>query len=148
MGKARRTAMICVLLCLCCLLSGCRESVLQTVHTSACEMLENGEECSAVFVGSRYIAVKVSKELTEILNPSDWKRTTAAATATQYCSVTLPIAILEFYEGNLLCVTMSETNEQEWYVGKTDVHAQLEQYKQRHGIYVAPEVIDFVAVCR
>ncbi len=138
MKKARRMTAIGVLVCLCCLLGGCRESALQTAYTSVCETVENSEQCYAQFSGKAYITVEMSEELTDILNPSCWKRTLFASTATPYCYIKLPNAKLEFYEENLLCITVSETNDQKWYVSKAEVRPQMKQYMEQYGGLVPP----------
>ena len=152
MKRVRRTMLVGMLLCLCCLLGGCRESTLQTVHTSACELVANGETRSATFYGTHsYTQVDVTQDLVEIVDPSCWKRTTATATDTPYFSVRFPLAKLEFYEGNLLCITMNQTDEQEWYISEHDIAAQVQQYRRQHEYVILPELTEqdeYFAVCR
>ncbi len=142
-----------VSMCLCCLLSGCQENepqegLLDTVYMSVCEMVENDEEYRAEFFGPKYRAIKVSQGLSEILTPSQWKRSISATTDSSYCYIQLPVAKLEFYEGNVLCVTMAESNQQEWYIGTDDVYAQLDRYIEQHGLMLPVITSDnFVAVC-
>ena len=142
MIKRRQAAFICLLVCLCCLLGGCRESILKTVYMSACESAANGETCSATFYGTYYIETEASQELTEILNPSCWKQTTATETTKPYFSVRFPIAELDFYEGNLLCITVAQTGEQGWYISQKDISAQMEQYRQHHWV-ILPDLKDY-----
>ena len=148
MKKKRQTMLVCMLLCLCCLLGGCRESALQTVYASACAMAESGETCEVGYDGSRYLEAQVTDELTEFLDPSYWEETTPVDDGVECHAIRLPFGKLTFYEGNSLCITMAQTNEQIWYVSDADIYEQVEDYIVRNGLLVVPELLEYAAVCK
>ena len=145
-----RRAGACMLICICCLLSGCRKDALETVHTAVCETVGNTEQCYARFSGVPYRSVEIAQELAEILDPAHWEPTRNTATDTPYYELSLPGGKLTFYEGNLLCITVAQTNEPVWYVSENEVYEQIARYTQRYG-YQLPSLEDddcFVQVCR
>ena len=148
MRKVRVIVLSGVLVGVCCLFGGCRESALQTVYASVCAMVENGETCEVGFDGSRYQEAQVTDELTEFLDPSHWEETTSADVGAECHTIRLPMAELTFYEGNYLCITMTQTNERIWYISDADIYEQVEDYIIRNGLFVVPEILEYVAVCK